>query len=261
MSGAADSNTVPVPEAVAVWADYAKDRYDAGEKRLADFRGWARQLAAAVGVVVGLEGALIGQVLRLEADARLLGICLVLLLATAAWQLVIMARAVAAGYAGKELLVPESPVVLADHLGGKDEAEARRMVGAYYAKGSDNVHAAAEGIARETSGVARAFKRSLWLLFMAMALAAGITAASSHLRKAMADTPSSAPGPSEAAPASPAPPVPATPSPSPAATPLLVTPTPGATETHGAPAPQHQGLLSTPTEGLRLTEGIEYRKK
>lgn len=273
MSTAPDSNTGTVPGAVAIWAEYAKDRYDAAERRLADFRGWARQLAGVVGVIVGLEAALLGQVIKLEVDARLLGGCLALLLVTVAWQLVIMGRAVAVGYVGKELLAPESPAVLADHLGGKDDAAALRMVAAYYAKGSDNVHALAEELSREMKGIVRDFKWSLWLLFIAMALTA-VSAVSSHLRKTMTDTPASGPRPSEPASAAPAAAVPAEQSPAPAATPqpveptpahapspLLVTPTPGATETHGVHAPQNQALLSTPTQGQRLTEGIEYRKK
>jgi len=32
-------------QAVAVWAQYAKERCDAQEKRLADLRGWARRRA------------------------------------------------------------------------------------------------------------------------------------------------------------------------------------------------------------------------
>lgn len=275
MTATQDGKTEPAQGAVSIWAEYAKDRYDAGEKRLADFRGWARQLAAIVGVIVGLEAALIGQVLKLEVDARVLGVCLVLLLVTAAWLLTIMARAVSVGYVGKALLAPESPTVLAQHLGDKDEAAALRMVAAYYAKGSDNVHVLAEDVSREMKGIVWAFKWSLWLLFMAMALPAGISAASSlHLRKAMTETTVPGPSPSEPAPSSPTVAAPAEPTPAPAATPqavapmtgpapspLLVTPTPGATETHGAHAPQNQALLSTPTQGQRITEGIEYRKK
>jgi hypothetical protein len=267
MSAAAVPGGANDAQAVEAWAQYAKERFDAGEKRLADFRSWARQLAAAVGVAIGLEAALIGQVLKLEEESRAeIGVCLIPFLATVAWQLVVMGRAVAAGYVGKQLLVAESPVVVWGHLAGRDQASTRQMIGAYYANSSDTVHRAAEDVAIEVRRMARDFRWSLWLLFGAMVLTAGIAAAS-HTRKAMSDTPAAAPGPSE--PVSPA--VAVTPSPaasapaappqaSPAATPMLVTPTPGQTETHGAPVPEH-GPLATPTPGQTLTEGIEYRKK
>ena len=177
-----------------------------------------------------------------------------------------MGRAVAAGYVGRQLLVAESPVVLWGHLAGRDGASTRQMIGAYYANSSDTVHRAAEDVATEVRRMATDFRWSLWLLFGAMVLTAGIAAAS-HSRKSMSDTPLSVPGPSEpaspVAPATPSPTtsVPAAPSPAaPAATPLLVTPTPGQTETHGAPVLE-PGRLPTPTPGQTLTEGTEYRKK
>jgi len=167
---------------VVAWAQYAKDRHESAEKRLADFRGWARQLAAAVGVVVGLEAALIGQVVRIERGSGLaLGICLVLLLGTVAWQLVIMNRAVSAGYVGKDLVGPASPAVIAEHLQGKDDAETRRMIGSYYANASGTVHAAAEEVGREMRSVAKGFRWSLWLLFSAIAFTA-VMAVLSQLR-------------------------------------------------------------------------------
>ena len=86
------------PEAVALWAQYAKERYDAGEKRLSDFRNWGRQLAAAVAVVFALEAALTGQVLKLlDRSPFGLAVCVLLLLGAAVYQLVVMGRAIAAG--------------------------------------------------------------------------------------------------------------------------------------------------------------------
>ena len=174
-SAAPASSDAALPPGVVAWAQYAKDRHESAEKRLADFRGWARQLAAAVGVVVGLEAALIGQVVRIERGSGLaLGICLVLLLGTVAWQLVIMNRAVAAGYVGKDVVGPENPAVVYGHLEAKDDAETRRMIGAYYANASGTVHAAAEEVGREMRSVANRFRWSLWLLFSAIALTAGM---------------------------------------------------------------------------------------
>lgn len=247
---------------VEIWAQYAKERFDAGEKRLTDFRNWARQLAAAAGVVVGLEAALLGQVVKLADISGLAqGVCLILLLGTVAVQIVILGRAVAAGYVGKELLLAESPVVLAGHLDGKDEVWTRQTIGAYYAKSSDTVHAAAEAVAKEVGSLARAFRSSLWLLFAAMVLTACTQATVSRMRKPMADTPSSPGTGSSDTGSSPVPSAPASlPSPSaPAASPLLVTPTPGASETRSLPSPR-QTLLSTPTVGQRLTESTSRKK-
>jgi hypothetical protein len=44
---------------VEVWADYAKDRFESAAKRVDEFRNWARQLGAAIAVVVGLELSLV----------------------------------------------------------------------------------------------------------------------------------------------------------------------------------------------------------
>jgi hypothetical protein len=45
---------------IEVWADYAKDRFESAAKRVDEFRNWARQLSAAVAVVIGLELTLVG---------------------------------------------------------------------------------------------------------------------------------------------------------------------------------------------------------
>lgn len=176
-----------------------------------------------------------------------------------AYQLLILSRAVRVGYVGQELLGAESPVVLADHLEGKDEAWTRRTIGAYYAKGADNVHSVAEAVAKDVAVVAQRFQLSLALLFTVMVLTSGLAAVSSHARKTMADTPaSSGPAPSDSAPAS-EPPVAAPPAPAPSL-PLLVTPTPGEAETRGAPPPR-ETMVSTPTPGQRLTEGTDGKRK
>lgn len=244
------------PQVVAVWAQYAKERHDAHEKRLSDLRGWARQLAAGMGVMVGVEAALLAQVLKLGESVDswvLLGPALVFLLGVIAYQLVALSVAVRVGYVGRELLGAESPVTLADHLEGQDEVWARRTIGAYYAKGADNVHGVAEAVARDIAAVVRRFRVSLVLLFVVMVLTSGLVVASSPVRKTMADTPAhsgSSPAPASQAPAAPVPPP----------SPLLVTPTPGQIETHGAQPPRGT-MISTPTPGLRITEGVGGKSK
>jgi hypothetical protein len=247
------------PQAITAWVQYSKDRYDAAEKRIADFRGWARQLAAAIAVVVGLEAALLGQLGKLgEASPLGMAACLSILLAGAAVQIVLFGRAVKKGYVGQGLPGPESPVVIAGHV--STEAETRRMIGAYYAKAADESHAMAEGVVKEVAGLARCFTATLWLLFAAMALTAGLLGVSSLARKTMANPPaSSEPAKPQAEPASPSAPA-AAPAAEPTVSPLLATPTPGRTETR-AKEPPIEKLTATPTAGQRITEGREGKAK
>jgi hypothetical protein len=251
----------PLPtdsQAIAAWVQYSKDRYDAAEKRIADFRGWARQLAAAIAVVVGLEAALLGQLGKLgEVSPLGMAFCLSVLLLGAALQVVLFGKAVKKGYVGQGLLGPESPKVIAGHV--STEAETRRMIGAYYAKAADESHGLAESVVKEVAGLAQAFTLTLWLLFVAMVLTAGLLGVS-FARKTMANPPaSSEPAKPQAGPASPSAPA-ASPAAEPAVSPLLVTPTPGRTETR-AKEPVIEKLTATPTSGQRITEGREGKAK
>jgi hypothetical protein len=241
-------------QGVAVWAQYSKERYDAAERRVADFRGWARQLAAAIAVVVGLEGTLRGQLGKsAEGSPLWLTACLVVLLCAVVCQIVLLGKAVKNGYVGRRQLGPERPAVVADHV--TTDLETRRITGAYYAMGADNLHELAEGLAGEVAGVARSFAATLWLVFAAMALTAGMYGVSSLARKPMSnsssssETPSPQPAPASAAPAADA----AKPAASPAPSPLLVTSTPGQRETRTAEPPVVK-LTATPTAGQKITE-------
>lgn len=243
------------PEGVEAWSEYAKERYESAEKRLADLRAWARQLAAAAAVVVGLEVALVIQLPKVPGLPVLaLTCCVVLLLAGAAYQLYVLNEAVHQGYVGQEVIGPESPSVLATYVA--DAASTRQMIGAYYSKGYDSIYARAETVARRVSILARHFVRSAWLLFASLLLTTGLVAVSSDWRKAMTENPP-APGPAvpaqpDAGTSAPAAAAPA-PSPTPAPSPLLATPTPGQTETHAAQPPR-EPFLATPTPGQTLTE-------
>ena len=42
-----------------VWAEYAKERFKAADTLIGEYRSWARQLVAAIGVVIGLEVTLL----------------------------------------------------------------------------------------------------------------------------------------------------------------------------------------------------------
>jgi len=242
------------PLAVAVWAQYAKERYDASERRIAEFRGWARQLVAAIAVVVGLEAALLSQLGKVgEVHPLPLAACLLVLLLGAVWQIVLLGRAVRSGYIGHGLLGPERPVALADYV--TTELETRRITGAYYAKAAEDSHELAETVVGEISALARGFVATLWLLFAAMVLTGGMVGVSSLARKTMADTPNSS-GTAPSQPTAPAAAPAAAPSSPvvPVQSPLLATPTPGATETRGH-QPGVVKLTATPTVGQRVTEG------
>jgi hypothetical protein len=244
-----------------VWAEYAKDRYEAAEKRLSDFRGWARQLGAAIAVVIGLEAALLSQLSKAEDSTPRLCLLasLVLLGIAIAHQLVLFGRGIGKGYVGQGTLGPESAVLFTEHLPGKSEDEIQRIFGAYFAKSAESVHSVAEGVANEVGVLARNFQRSLWLLFAVLVLVAGMRVHSALERKSMTDTPSSS-GPSQPAAAPPSPaPAAATPAPASSATPassspLLTTPTTGRIETKAA-QPSRETMVATPTPGQRITEG------
>jgi hypothetical protein len=163
------------PGGVGAWAAYAKERYDAGEKRLADFRNWARQLAAATGAVIGIEMAIGVQLFKASEHHA----AWVTSLAAATWLLVVfehvrlLRAAIKAGYIGQEHQGPESATVVADHL--SDDAGTRRLLGAYYARGGDRIHVVAEAVVRDVSQLARRFIRSLDMLFVSFVLATVLT--------------------------------------------------------------------------------------
>jgi hypothetical protein len=128
---------------IEVWADYAKDRFESAARRVDEFRNWARQLSAVAAVVIGLELTLVGKVLDLEpaVHSTLRVWSLAALLLAAAVQLGLLVWLLFTGYRSRDILWPESPVVLADYVIGEDETETRRVIGAYYAKAYERFHA------------------------------------------------------------------------------------------------------------------------
>lgn len=152
---------------VEVWADYAKDRFESAAKRVDEFRNWARQLGAAIAVVVGLELSLVSKVLELEPPfnrtARL--VCLAALLLAAAVQLALLVWLLFIGYRSRTIRWPESPLVLADYVLGYDEEETRRVIGAYYAKSYERFHALSISLGTRVGYATLAFTISMLLLF------------------------------------------------------------------------------------------------
>lgn len=151
---------------IEVWADYAKDRFDSAVNRVDEFRNWARQLSAVVAVVIGLELTLVGKVLELTPGPALRHWCLAMLLFAAAGQLGILVWLLFIGYRSHDILWPESPIVLADYLIGQDEQEARRVVGAYYAKAYRRFHDLSIHVGRRVGIATTIFTLSMLLLFI-----------------------------------------------------------------------------------------------
>jgi hypothetical protein len=222
---------------IRAWANYAKTRFASADARIAEYRSWARQLIAAIGVVIGLEVTIVARLAldtKLPLVTELRAVSLALLLVPLAVQFTILRRLLQVGYRGEQLLGPEAPTKLANYLAEKDEAEAQRVIGAYYAKAFDHFHALAEHLGKQVARATTCFQWTLPPVLLGVALlAVGALwhPVPSDIHRSMANeaTPT---GPTPAQPASPdAGPADTT---APATNPLLVTPTPGQTETHGA---------------------------
>lgn len=180
MDEGASTGAVKVPTGTTAWAAYAKERYDAAEKRLADFRNWARQLAAATGAVIGVEIAIGTQIFKAadQHNGWTSALAAIVWLAIVLSQVHLLRDAIRAGYIGQGHQGPESASVVAAHV--TDEVHTRQLLGAYYAKGGDRLHAVAEGVVRDVSGLAHRFISSLNLLFVSVALAAALALFSSR---------------------------------------------------------------------------------
>jgi hypothetical protein len=241
----------PDRDMVRAWADYAKHRFDSAEARIVEYRSWARQLIAAIGVVIGLEVTIVA---RLALDARLplqaatRSISLILLLLPLVVQFSALRRLLHIGYRGAHLLAPESPTVLADYLVEKDEAEAHRMIGAYYAKGYDHFHHLAENLGRQIGTATTWFQWSLLPVLIGVALLATsalwIPPSSANNKSIMREKPAAMPSTTPVPPsAQPKGTQPADPPPNAKGNPLIVTPTGGNVETHGAKPGKNQRYL------------------
>lgn len=158
-----------MPTNIEVWAGYAKDRFESAAKRVDEFRNWARQLGAAVAVVVSLEITLVGKVLEPKSAASTLRLwCLAALLLAVAVQLVLLVRLLSIGYRSSEILGPESPVVLADYIFGQDEMETRRVIGAYYAEAYHRSHGLSIQLGRRVGIATVVFTGSTLIFFLAV---------------------------------------------------------------------------------------------
>ena len=155
-----------------MWADYAKDRFDFWADRVNELRNRARQLGAAVGVVIGLELTLLAR-FALEAiptRGRWLFLsCLAALFVAFGLQLLLLPRSLKIGYDSDKIRGgPESPsdkVFRAD-LWSKDEKQAKNTLGLYYADTADDLFKLSEQLTKQLRANLTGFVITLWILFL-----------------------------------------------------------------------------------------------
>jgi hypothetical protein len=225
-----DAAPGPDPEAVKLWAKYAEDRFKSADARIEEYRGAARQLVAAVGIVIGLEGTIVARLAlddHIQLDVRLRAACLIVFVVVLGVQVGLLSRLLYIGYRGERVVGPESPTVLATYFSTYDETEAHRVVGAYYAKAHDGFHALSERLGEHVGKTSRLLQYTLGALLIGVALlvlGALWHPASSDTKASMAEQPTPNTTPAPVAPAPAAVPPAAQPSPT---SPLLTTPTTG----------------------------------
>lgn len=167
-----------MPTNIEVWAGYAKDRFESASKRVDEFRNWARQLGAAIGVVIGLELTLLGRVfdLRFPIDRGSRDRCLLAFLAAVVIQSGLLFRLLRTGYVHRTVVGPESPVMLARHVLSQNDQETQRMIGAYYAKAHEQFHSLSEALGRSVGVATRIFAWSIVLFLAGVALLVAVAA-------------------------------------------------------------------------------------
>lgn len=150
------------------FAAYAKACYESEEKRIADFRNWARQLAAAIGVVIGLEVNAAMTLLKEDQSPGTLAAAF-FLFSVMTWQLRLVARAVRLGYVGKTLPgQPETPLRLHKAIATYSGNEARATIAAYYANAHQALYKATEELAKNVGDAAYRFGVTLAAFVLAL---------------------------------------------------------------------------------------------
>lgn len=161
-----------------IWAAYARDRFESIAGRVDEVRNRARQLIAVVGVLIGLEVNLVARAFL--DDGVELGYLdlwsLLFLVVALAMQTWLVFHLVGIGFRGRSIREPERPSVLVHYLAGQDAAEARRVIGAYYAKSHDEFFELSEMLGGKVGTSTVTLARSL-LLFLLGVLTLVIDAA------------------------------------------------------------------------------------
>ncbi len=162
-------------ETIKAWSLYAKERFDSEEARIVDFRNWGRQLAAAVAVVIAFEvNAMTQVVINGAGIERLVRAGVLVLFGFALWrQARALTRSLRIGYLGQTLTGPESPAKLGEFILGKEEWEAQRLIGAYYAKAFEQFYELAQDLSSQVAAASKEFRKSLRPLLGALLLLVG----------------------------------------------------------------------------------------
>jgi hypothetical protein len=189
------------------------------------------KLVAAVGVVIGLEVTIVVRLAleeRLPLAATWRGACLFVFVGVLAVQVWLLWRLLLIAYRGELVVGPESPTVLADYIAQRDEIEAHRVTGAYYAKAHDRFHEQSERLGADLAKATRWFQVTLLALFVGVGLltVGALCGRGRGMDNEAPSAPSGSPGSGAPAPSTPAPGAPSPQAP-PATNPLTTTPTEG----------------------------------
>jgi hypothetical protein len=226
------------------WAAYAKDRFDSAESQVKEFRNWARQLSAAVGVIISLEIGLIGKIVldfKPSPQDWLVLLGLLGLLVAAGYQISSLRKLFALGYVGKTIIGPAAPGTVRRDLTHEQPYAGQEEIGHHYANGYDQAHSLGEKIADALGKETALFAKSLIAFFGSLVFLAVVVVvvprAPSTTSAIVAATPTPTPAPTPP----PTPAAAAIPAPPPALTPVpLNTPIPSATAmATPIPTPKH----------------------
>ena len=178
MADAQDSQLPPPERNLApleVWAAYARERFKWVDARITDYRSWARQLAAAIAVVIGLGMTLVARLAldeRPTLDPSWRTGCLVVFFAILAVQVWTLRRALLVGYQTEAVVEPERPSLIVDYVAAHDEVEAHRVTGAQYANAYDRFRTVSDRLGENVASATRVFQRTLAALLVAVTLLA-----------------------------------------------------------------------------------------
>src|SRR5207245_5880819 len=100
-------------------------------------------------------------------------LCLVVFFGMLGLQFWTLHRLLVVGYKSQPVVGPESPSVLANYVAERDEAEAYRLTGAYYAKACDRFHELSELLGERVARATVTFQWTLVALLLGVALVAG----------------------------------------------------------------------------------------
>lgn len=162
--------TGPDSSLVALWVDYAKERYLATEAQNSEFRSWARQLGAAMSIIMGLELTVLNNLL-FESKLKLsiwhaLAPCLLLLAVLIGF--LMLFGSIRAGYAAEPLPGPESPSRLRPILSdwAKQSPNPEELFASYYANGQAEGHKLQQRLAAKLHCASKRLIASLMLFLL-----------------------------------------------------------------------------------------------